>query len=233
MTLRTLVRKNIHNFFPSLLYAFTSYSQEGEDMVVKSLFENKKGYKGFYVDIGAHHPFRFSNTAYFYKKGWRGINIEPTPGAINIFNRFRKKDINIQGAIGLSDKPLLFYQFNEPALNGFDKRLSESRHHGDNKYEIINTTEIAVSKLSTVLDSCLEEGKKIDFLTLDVEGMEMEVLKSNDWFKYKPDYIFLIEEHTSIVDTIGNEIYTYLKGLNYSFIAKTPRTSIYKYNKDL
>ncbi|MCD7914177.1 MAG: hypothetical protein LUG96_02180 [Tannerellaceae bacterium] len=74
--------------YPSLLYGSTSYSQEGEDIVLNFLFENKEGYKGFYVDIGTHHPFRFSNTAYFYKQGWQGINIEPTPGAIEVFNRF-------------------------------------------------------------------------------------------------------------------------------------------------
>lgn len=216
--------------YPSLLYGSTSYSQEGEDIVLNSLFENKKGYKGFYVDIGAHHPFRFSNTAYFYKQGWQGINIEPTPRAIEVFNRFRKRDINVQAAIGMSTQPLLFYQFNEPALNGFDKSLSESREQRG--YKIINIIEIKPLKLVDLLDQYLKENQKIDFLTLDVENMEMDVLESNNWQKYKPEYI-LIEERINIMSCVENEIYTYLKNLNYSFIAKTPRTSIYKYNGTL
>ena len=53
----------VHYFKP-----YTSYSQEGEDMILKSFFENKKHYRGFYVDVGAHHPVRYSNTYFFYKK---------------------------------------------------------------------------------------------------------------------------------------------------------------------
>ncbi|MCD7914178.1 MAG: FkbM family methyltransferase [Tannerellaceae bacterium] len=83
-----------------------------------------------------------------------------------------------------------------------------------------------------LLDQYPKENQKIDFLTLDVENMEMDVLESNNWQKYKPKYI-LIEERINIMSCVENEIYTYLKNLNYSFIAKTPRTSIYKYNGTL
>src|SRR4051812_17526869 len=86
------------NYFKSL----TSYSQEGEDMVLQSFYEGRKKYKGFYIDVGAHHPYRFSNTLFFYKKGWRGINIEPTPNAVKAFNIFRRRDINLN--IGISSK---------------------------------------------------------------------------------------------------------------------------------
>jgi hypothetical protein len=81
---------------PQHLHKNGSYSQDGEDMVLKVFFyENKRKYEGFYIDVGAHHPFRFSNTAFFYQKGWRGINIEPTPDLIKKFKRYRKRDINL------------------------------------------------------------------------------------------------------------------------------------------
>ena len=69
-----------HIFFD--LYAIKCYSQEGEDMILRRIFEEKNG---FYVDVGAHHPRRFSNTYYFYKQGWTGISIEPNPQAAKAF----------------------------------------------------------------------------------------------------------------------------------------------------
>ena len=75
------LKKTILKYFPIDRYlSLKSYSQEGEDMVLRSFFEGQKNYKGFFVDVGAHHPYRFSNTLHFYKKGWRGINIDPQPG---------------------------------------------------------------------------------------------------------------------------------------------------------
>ena len=69
-------------------FALKSYSQEGEDMVLSRIFSDKN--KGFYVDVGAHHPIRFSNTYKFYKLGWHGINIEPNPDSFNLFTMYRK-----------------------------------------------------------------------------------------------------------------------------------------------
>ena len=102
-------------------YALKSYSQEGEDMILRRLFENQT--KGFYVDVGAHHPIRFSNTYFFYKKGWRGINIDAMPGSMKLFNKIRPRDINIEKAISDKKEVLTYYVFNDPALNGFSKKL--------------------------------------------------------------------------------------------------------------
>ncbi len=74
--------------------ACLSYSQEGEDLILQRFFETKEN--GFYIDVGAHNPTRFSNTFIFYLKGWRGINIEPTPGSKTAFDSVRPKDLNIE-----------------------------------------------------------------------------------------------------------------------------------------
>jgi len=68
-------------------YALKSYSQEGEDMILRRIFEDNE--TGFYVDVGAHHPARFSNTNYFYKRGWRGLNIDAMPGSMSKFKKYR------------------------------------------------------------------------------------------------------------------------------------------------
>jgi FkbM family methyltransferase len=205
----------------------TSYSQEGEDMVLRSFYEGQKNYKGFYVDVGAHHPSRFSNTNYFYKKGWRGINIEPTPGAIKPFTIFRKNDINLNiGISGVKDK-LTFYCFNEPALNGFSREISEERNTSK-KYKIIKEVEIETYPLADVLDKNLPANQQIDFLTIDVEGLDLQVLKSNNWDKYKPAYI-LVEDRIEFDNLANSEVYTYLKKQGYQLVAKTLRTLFFKY----
>lgn len=100
--------------------ACKSYSQEGEDMIMRRLLSGKKD--GFYVDIGAHHPFRFSNTYHFYKQGWRGINIDARPKIMRTFDRMRPRDTNIECAIGETEGYLDYYCFAEPAFNGFNSR---------------------------------------------------------------------------------------------------------------
>ena len=112
-------------------YALKSYSQEGEDMILRRLFEKQQ--TGFYVDVGAHHPKRFSNTYFFYKKGWRGINIDAMPDSMIPFNKIRPRDINIEKPVSDKKQVLTYYAFNEPALNGFSKELSDTRSNKNNK----------------------------------------------------------------------------------------------------
>ena len=116
-------------------YYHKSWSQEGEDLILARLFENNA--KGFYVDVGAHHPKRFSNTYLFYKKGWTGINIDAMPGSMKSFNKLRKRDINIEKPVSDKKQILTYYAFNESALNGFSKELSEERSNKNNGYDII------------------------------------------------------------------------------------------------
>ena len=96
-------------------------------MIMRRLFENQQ--TGFYIDVGAHHPKRFSNTYFFYKMGWQGINIDAMPGSMEIFRRQRPRDINIEKPISnCGQVGLTYYAFNEPALNGFSKELSDERN---------------------------------------------------------------------------------------------------------
>lgn len=205
----------------------TSYSQDGEDMILKALFENNKGYKGFFVDVGAHHPVRFSNTKYFYNKGWKGINIEPTPKAIKAFELFRKRDINLNIGVGPEKGELTFYCFNEPALNSFSKDVCERIDKDSSKYKIIKELKIEVLPLSEVFDQYLPKGQKIDFISIDVEGLDYQVLISNNWDKYKPEVI-LVEENVDVDSIAVSPIFQFLKEKGYLFFAKTLRTCIYR-----
>lgn len=227
---KLFVSRILDKVAPSLLYGRRFYSQAGEDMILWLYYETKN-YKGFYVDVGAHHPFRFSNTAFFYRRGWRGINIEPTPSLFNAFPRWRKRDINLNVGIGNGEK-LTFYVFNEGALNTFDPEIARSRDGSyDGKYRIIDRIEVQTRTLADILDKHLPAGTPIDLLTIDVEGMDFDVLKSNDWTKYKPSFI-LVECESELDDLSDDEIYQFLHAKGYSIAGRTLYTTLFKYGKE-
>jgi len=199
-----------------------SYAQEGEDLVLLSFYEGKKGYRGFYVDVGAHHPYRFSNTMAFYKKGWKGINIEPNPGAMKWFNIFRRRDINLNLGVAETEGMLAYYRFNESALNGFSRKISEARDR-DTPYRITETVHVPVRRLDAILDEHVETGQVIDFFSIDVEGFDLEVLRSNNWSRYRPLYV-LVEDVVRPDGTSGTPITDFLNEKGYRMVAKTKRT---------
>jgi len=211
-----------NNYFDG--YALKSYSQEGEDMILRRLFEKQQS--GFYVDVGAHHPKRFSNTYFFYKLGWNGINIDAMPNSMKPFERIRPRDINIEKPVSDKKQILTYYAFNEPALNGFSKELSEERD-GKGNYFIQFTKDIETSTLTEILDNNLPINQYIDFLSIDVEGLDFMVLKSNNFEKYKPKVILIEILGSSLNDIESNEISKYLKEYNYSIYAKAVNTVIF------
>jgi FkbM family methyltransferase len=211
-------------------YSLSSYSQEGEDLILQRIFEYKN--VGFYIDVGAYHPFRFSNTYLFYLKGWRGINIDPAPGSMKLFNKFRKRDINLEVGISEKEGVLAYYIFNEPALNTFDENLAKKRD-GEKGYYIIKELSIKVYPLSKILEEYLPEGQKIDFLTIDVEGKDFEVLKSNDWSRFRPKVVLVEILSSSIEEVFESPIYIFMKENGYSFFAKTFNTCFFVENEFL
>lgn len=202
-------------------YAIKCYSQEGEDMILNRIFNGQES--GFYVDVGAHHPFRFSNTYYFYKRGWRGINIDAMPGSMRLFRKFRSKDINLEIPVGSAEDVLTYFSFNEPALNSFSEKISRERD-GRNGYFIRQEIKLKTSRLSSILDEYLVNKSEIDFLSIDVEGMDFDILKSNDWVKYKPKCILIEVLGSTCADIEASEVSLFLRGFGYYVFAKTANT---------
>lgn len=202
-----------------------SFSQEGEDMILFRIFESYS--TGFYLDIGAHHPKRFSNTYFFYKRGWRGINIDAAPGSMKTFNIERTRDINIEAAISDKEEEVMFYVFEEPAFNTFDKKRAEIQVSNNRK--LINQIKLKTKKLENILDESIPEGQQIDFLSIDTEGYDLNILKSNNFDKFRPMFI-LVEclENENFIDIVSDEVYKYLVGKEYSLFAKTVNTCFFK-----
>ncbi|MBE9015031.1 FkbM family methyltransferase [Chroococcidiopsidales cyanobacterium LEGE 13417] len=205
-------------------YVNKSYSQEGEDLILNKIFECKQN--GFYVDVGAHHPKRFSNTYLFYQKGWNGINIDAMPGSMNLFKKYRPRDINIEAAIAKEKTEMSFFMFDEPALNTFDRNLAAERiAHG---WKLLKEQSAIATPLKEILNSNLVSQQKIDFMSIDVEGLDLEVLYSNDWQAFKPEYILIECLNLSVTKLSTNETYQFLIQQGYELFAKTCRTLIFK-----
>ena len=200
------------------------YSQNGEDLILNRFLDNKK--EGFFVDVGAHHPIRFSNTFLFYKKGWSGINIDAMPGSMAAFNKIRPKDINVEKGIALKNDKLTFYQFNESALNTFSKEEAFSKNKDG--YKIIQRNLIEVDTLENILDKYMPINTKIDFLNIDAEGKDEEVLISNNWVKYKPSYILVEILREVYLGKNNCSIKKFLKTKGYIPINKIYDTYIFK-----
>lgn len=204
-----------------ILYSTGTFSQDGEDIILQDIFKNIE--KGFYVDVGAHHPFRFSNTQSFYLNGWHGINIEPTPDAKKLFDIARKRDTNFQKAIGKTKGNIILYCFNDPALNTTSykraKKTIESKQS-----RLIEKVSVDVDTLENIFINNIKD-IKIDFLNIDVEGKELEVLQSNNWKRYSPDVV--VVENLKHTNTIPN----YLKEKGYTLTGKTKMSEVYKLKK--
>lgn len=232
--------KNCHNFCEDNYsnykncYSKEAYSIDGEDMVLAAFYDEELAtqYKGVFVDIGAHHPKRFSNTQFFYEKGWRGINIDATPQSMVEFAIQRPEDINLEIAIAPIHKKMKYYMFEESALNTFDETIA---HEYMNYSPLKDTKMIEAFTLTEILDKYIAADKKIDFLNIDVEGFDLEIIKTLNFIKYKPSYI-LIEDldlmNKDISLLSSSPVDLYLKKHNYFAIAKTKRTIIYK-NKEI
>lgn len=178
-----------------------SFSQSGEDMIIDYIFTVIGVEKPSYIDIGAHHPYRMSNTAYFYGKGCRGINIEPDPVLFEAFRAERKEDINLNIGIAGEAATLNFHRLSAPTLNTFSKEEAE-RMCAEHGYTIREVIPVQVMDLQSVLDRHFG-GKFPQFLSVDVEGLDEVILRSID---YKQNFPIVICVETISFETDGSGV---------------------------
>ena len=201
-------------------YRQRSYSQHGEDLLLRSLFGPRTN--GFYVDVGAHHPKFLSNSYYFYRRGWRGINIDPIPDVMKQFRRVRKGDVNLE--LALSEKKGIgtLYQFSNSCLNTLCSRTAEILKH-DPHLVFLKEQPIATDTLAGVLDEHLATNTHIDFLSIDAENWDLPILKGNNWSRYRPSVIIVEANHFSLSNPEKSEIYQFLvqEGYHLSYIVLT------------
>ena len=201
-----------------------TYSMNGEDVFVNNYFKKKIG---FYVDVGAYHPLELSNTYLLYKRGWNGINIDINSLSIDYFDYLRPDDININiAASNKNTTKTIYYQKSKSPLNTLNPRQAKKIFLNNFKKKKIKT-----KTLTYIIDKTKFIGKKIDFLNIDAEGNDFEILKSLNFIKYKPKLICIeLIDHFNPNKKIikKNKIYKFLIKKKYKLIWSGHFSHIFK-----
>jgi O-antigen biosynthesis protein len=207
----------------------SSWSIEGEDVVCKFLMDHLfQGAirTGFFVDIGAHHPHRISNTYLFYKSGWRGINVEPNPDFIEDFKRIRPEDLTLNIALAADTGLLTYRRFADPGLNGFfTDEVVRAKVSQDNLV-YLGSTEVQAMGVREFLTTYVGD-RKIDFLNIDVEGFESRILGTWDWQQYRPKLICAEIHGPSIEYVQQHEVHGILRREGYVFLSRIWQSSMF------
>ena len=199
------------------------YSHHKEDIFVLKYFKNKK--EGLYVDVGCHHPTRLNNTYLLYKHGWRGVNIDMSEISIDLFNKVRSQDLNIHSAVSCKNGIIKYYTNKELFL-----RASLIPKKGKEKFKY--SKKVKSKKLDQILDKTKYKKSSIDFLSVDAEGADFEVLKSLNFKKYKPKLICVEIWKNSIQnsDIKKHKIYKFLSKKKYNFVKKLADNYFFELN---
>ena len=231
--------RKINSFFKYYFYFIKNYnliknsnnfSQEGEDIFLIDFFKDRLN--GFYIDVGAFHPYRINNTYLLYKKGFRGINIDISATSIDFFNLARPDDVNLN--IGASDKFEDKFFFSKKNLS-FHNTLSKSLAESDIQTEPFKKKySISCKPLDYIIKETKFSNKTIDFLNIDAEGYDYQVLLGLNLKKYKPKVICI--EISPLVDKKNEQykntkIFKHLLKHGYKLSWKGFNSFIFTYQK--
>jgi len=216
----------LRNFFYPNNQNKKSYSQMGEDIIVKTYFDSIKVFTPTYIDIGAFDPFNLSNTALLYELGSIGINIEPNPIQFKKFLKHRRKDTNLNIGIGAKDGQIDYYIMSSSVLNTFSAEQAKE-YESQWGYRILDILPIQVRTLSWVVQNYFQ-GRFPDFLSIDIEGLEEEVIQEMKKITSLPSVI-CIETLTFATDSGGvkrESLTDTLKTLGFEIYADTHLNTI-------
>ena len=203
-----------------------SYSQFEEDKFIYNFFTNTT--EGFYIDIGCYHPIKYNNTALLFNAGWSGINIDINQTSIDLFNIVRKKDKNICAAISNETGSTDFYFDHKfSPINSINKNFSLN-----SSKTILNRTfkkkKINRFTFNDLIKTHELKIRDIDFLNIDVESHDFEVLEGMDLQKYKPKLI-CIELYNDKLELDEKKFIEFLSYYNYSLIKKIGPNGLFSY----
>lgn len=186
-------------------YSKKSYSISNVDLIIDRLFSGVA--KGFYIDVGCNHPIKYNNTYLLHKRGWKGINIDLDQTSINEFNIMRRNDHNVQELVGSIDgeEKEIYYYHERSAINTTSKELADKR--------LTKPRELIKKKtrsLNKIIENSPYNNEKINFMSIDIENQEYEVLKNFNFKKYEIDIIV-----TECTDMNQLKLETYTQSLEY------------------
>ena len=214
--LNRLINSYSRRPFPSNYKALkcmrVSYSQFAEDLMVSNILGYEKQ-NGYYVDVGCNHPINYSNTYLFYQRGYRGICIDPNAFYTNHWKKYRPKDSFGVYGIGTKNEELNYIKYKDyPECNRIVTGKELNLLDTQGKHPSYSKSTIKVKKLVDVLLSYKWFPQRFDYLNVDCEHLDLDVIKSNDFTRFRPT---VISVEDLFEDDKNSEIYKYLENLDY------------------
>ncbi len=203
------------------------FSQYGEDVILHKLFGPKFA-EGFYIDIGAHHPFRQSNTAYLWLLGWNGVNVDASRKTIDLFKKVRPNDVNIWTAV--VDEATANQQTEITLHSNFDVDLGATcdpelaKHRGTTRTNIVPCT-----SLSAIINRCgAQNGGVIDFLNIDIEGFDEKAVQSMRSWQFLPRVICIEVYAHTIRDVLDTTSCQAIEAAGYNLVERVGLTAVFQ-----
>ncbi len=197
------------------------YSQFGEDCVLLNWF-TKHDQERFFVDVGCYHPTKGSNTYALYRRGWRGINIDLDADKIRAFRMRRPADISVVAAV--SDRAETLDVFSDKWYSTratLDPSIGQGA--GFSPHAKVETT-----TLTAIIDSTRYQGRKIDLLSVDVEGFDLRVLQGLDFARYSPTVVLVESLLTTLEDILASDLHRFMTKSGYALANWVGFTLFYK-----
>lgn len=217
----------LRNFFARL-----HFGQHGEDVLVHKLFD-RRFKKGFYMDIGAYHPFRQSNTAYFWLMGWNGVNVDASPHTIQLFKKIRKTDINVWSAVVDAEtakrQNTIDLHFN-PTVK-YDLGATCTPEEAEKRKDSLTARiEVPCESLTNIVNKYAPSNcSDFHFMNIDIEGFDETALQGMHTWKSKPQVLCVEILHASTVrEVLETATNSTLESNGYQLVGKTAASVVYK-----
>ncbi len=200
-----------------------TFSQHGEDLLIEKLLGGTG--EGFYVDIGASHPFRISNTYALYRRGWSGITVEPIPSLGRLHRRWRPRDTLLPIAIGPEEGTLTFFEMLPSVLSTLDPETAR-RYVDEGKAQILKTYSIEVRTPMQLFREHVGQ-RTIDFLSMDIEGLDSRAVHAIDFTRVRPRLLCIELNDAAETEALAG----FLRGFDY-FVVDTLGCNLFCASKE-
>ena len=217
----------LFNFFARL-----HFGQHGEDVLVHKLFDRRLK-KGFYMDIGAYHPFRQSNTAYFWLMGWNGVNVDASPHTIQLFKKIRKTDINVWSAVvdasTASRQETIHLHFNPTVKYDLSATCTPAETEKRKDWQTARI-EVPCESLTNIVNKYAPSNcSDFHFMNIDIEGFDETALQGMHTWKSKPQVLCVEILHASTIrEVLETATNSTLESNGYQLVGKTAASVVYK-----
>ncbi|WP_251882129.1 FkbM family methyltransferase [Achromobacter sp. Marseille-Q4954] len=202
----------------------TVFSHWGEDSIEQFIFQDLS--TGRYLDIGCYHPALYSNTMALYQRGWTGVNVDPNPFMIEQCGKYRPKDTSINKAVGAEKGHMEYYNFHDWASSNTANKDFAKAVAAVSEIEVPAPTLVEVLTLADIINEYFH-GKAPDFLNIDVEELDIEVLDSGDWESHRPSVV-AVEDISFVADRPADStIHRFMRERDYILFSRCIFTSLY------